>query len=150
MYLYNSKSRLYCKTEEEELQHENEINFFFSKLTTLPDYECALLRKYQDKYHENIPQKVIPTTLHQILEDLEGEDLKNGIDIVIDDEYFIVVAYGSGYTANNGECGIDTVALKIIPYNDNRDFLNITSAIIDGNCVTVAKEQFDASSHLFS
>ena len=102
MYLYNTKSRLNCENEEEQSQHENEINSFFSKLASLPDYECAVLRKYQDKYHENIPQRVIPTTLHQISEDLEGEDLKNGIDIVIDDEYFILVAYGSGYTAKNG------------------------------------------------
>lgn len=150
MYLFNSKSRLNCENEEEQLQHENEINSFFSKLSSLPDYECALLRKYQDKYHAKLPQRVIPTTLHQISEDLDGEDLKNGIDIVIDNEYFIIVAYGSGYTTKNGESGMDTVALKILPYNDDRDFLNITAAILNGNSVTVAKEQFETSPHLFS
>ena len=150
MYLYNNRSRLNCETEEDQLQHENEINSFFSKLASLPDYECAMLRKYQDKYHKSIPQRVIPTTLHQIAEDLEGEDLKNGIDIVIDDEFFVIVAYGSGYIAKSGESGMDTVALKILPYNEDREFLDITSAIVNGNDVTVAKEQFETSPRLFS
>lgn len=132
-----------CASEEDAVQHEQEVIDFFNKLSFLPDYECAVQKQWQDFAHSNVPAKIIPSTLHQLSDEIfEGMDTKNGVDIFADGEYLVIAVYGSSYTSSDGRTGMNTIALKILPYDEERNFLNVADYIQFDMPVSTATVQF--------
>ena len=144
MYLLNSKSVLDCETEEEVEIHNQEITNIFEKLYSLENYDCAVLCKYQDNAHKNLKMRVESIKLHDIEEVYQWGDFKNGVDLSIDDEYLVLVAYGQSYQIRGEEnWHIVVEAFKILPYDDNRSFLNVVDYVKNGWDVIEAINQFD-------
>lgn len=139
MKLLNSKNIYKCNEEEVEL-HNDEIFEFIEKLSDLDNYECAILAKYQDKVNKDKPTKILNLDLYNLKEVFEMFDCKNGVDLFLDEEYFVLLLYGQMYTYNF-ENYMLTLALKILPYNENRDFLDITQFILKNEVVKIASNQ---------
>lgn len=67
----------------------------------------------------------------ELLEYLGTRDIKNGIDLYTDEEYFIFLLYGQGYTANKGEYHMVVEAIRVMPYL-NKEFYNVVN-LLDGS-----------------
>lgn len=124
MKLLNSKSIIDCD-ENEELLHSMEIENIFNSINQYDDYECAVLKKYQDFAHKDKEMEVLSCNLKEIADLLSVFDTKNGIDVLIDDEgFYVFVLYGQSYVTQSGN-SLVTVALKVMPYDKNRNFINL-------------------------
>ena len=111
--LLNSKSILNCN-EEEEKEHNNEIEEISKMIYSLPNYDCAIIIKYVDKANEK--RKYI--------------DIKNGIDLVIEDNnIFSIHAYGQCYKLKDDFHFVET-NIYIMPYDENRDFIDISNFLV--------------------
>ena len=144
MYLLNSSAVLKCETEEAFSNHDKEIAEEFGKLATLQNYECAVLRQRQDPAASNEKTEILSLSLHDLTDIFEMADIKNGVDLLADEnlEFLIVVTYGQTYEMD-GRCFFVTDAYKILPYDDDKDFLNVMPYIISNKPVVKAKNQFE-------
>ena len=124
MKLLNSKSIIDCNDIEEEI-HSEELNKILEYIGSKKNYDCAVLKKYQDERHKHIEMEVIPSSLYAISDVIESCDLKNGVDVYLDEEdFYVFVTYGQLYELN-GKYHMVTAALKIMPYDENREFVKI-------------------------
>ncbi len=124
MELLNSKSILDCN-EIEEIKHNEEVESLIEDIKNIGNYDCAILAKYQDDAHKNKEQEIIPSSLDEIDDVIERFDIKNGIDIYLsEDGYYVLLLIGSGYQLNE-EYHMVQVALKIMPYDKERNFIKI-------------------------
>lgn len=121
--MINSKSIFDC-TEKEEENHSKEIINFFKKLQKYPNYDCAAIFKYFDPAHKNSDPIIRECNLHECMEMIEYTDTKNGIDLMIVEEYLTIVAYGSTYQYQ-GNDHIVQVGIQIRPYDSDRNFINL-------------------------
>ena len=146
MILLNTRSIMDCDTEEEIELHNQETITFIEKLSKLKDYECAVLCKYQDKAHKDVPMKIESTSLHYIDEVWQWGDFKNGVDLLADEtlEYLVFVTYGQSYQLKSNNSWHTVVeAFKILPYDENRNFLNVVDYCINNKPVVIAKNQYE-------
>ena len=68
-----------------------------------------------------------------ILDEVESFDFKNGIDLGVQEgEYLILVVHGQGYTLkSDGSYHLVTLAMKIMPYDENHSFINVLPVLND-------------------
>lgn len=135
LILLNTQSCLYCNDLE---KHNEEITNIFEKIYTFEDYNCVLLCKYQDPAHQNLEQRIESCKFSEILDFISTRDLKNGIDVMADKDYLILILYGQGYRINDSNYLI-TEAIRIMPFNKNRSFINILP-ILNNNAPKLVDE----------
>lgn len=142
--LLNSKSALECD-ERELLEHNRETEQIINRIIEHEDYDCAYLCKYQDEAHREIPTKILGAPISEIYEQMEMFDSKNGMDIYLDEWGFLVlVIYGQGYEYL-GEDDIVKMAVNVVPYNDKKEFLDISNIVLGiSDEVRIAKKQFES------
>ena len=140
--LLNSKSILDCDEIDTE-KHNNEIIEFIEKIGEIENYECALICKYQDIANRNRKQIIKHCDLHDVINEIECFDFKNGFDVCIDDDgYIILRLFGQGYDFNDIYYLVET-AVKVLPFNENRDFLDISPFFIENKKeVRISRNQF--------
>lgn len=123
MKLINSKSIIDCDEQEEKI-HADEINNVLELLHSKGNYDCAVLKKYQDEGHKHIEMEILHSNLYNISDVIEDCDLKNGVDVCIDEEgYYVFIVYGQIYELGE-KYHMVTTALKIMPYDENREFIS--------------------------
>lgn len=122
MKLINSKSIIDCDEQEEKI-HADEINNVLELLSSKGNYDCAVLKKYQDEGHKHIEMETLHSNLYSISEVIENCDFKNGVDVCVDEEgYYVFVVYGQIYELEDKH-HMMTTALKIMPFDENRKFI---------------------------
>ena len=127
--LLNSKSILNCN-EEEEKEHNNEIEEISKMIYSLPNYDCAIIIKYVDKANEKREEEILSCNMHDYLDMLEYIDIKNGIDLVIEDNnIFSIHSYGQCYKLKDDFHFVET-NIYIMPYDENRDFIDISNFLV--------------------
>ena len=143
MFLLTSKRMIDCVEECDIETHNQEISDVFVKLLNLENYKCAVLCKYQDIGHVNKKMRIDSVDLHDIEEVIQWGDIKNGVDLFADenDEYLVLIAYGQSYMLSN-EWHEIVEAFKILPYDENKNFLDVVSYVKNGEGVKIAKNQF--------
>ena len=141
MYLLNSKPVLEC-TEDEWDKHSQEIADIGNRIQDFPDYDCAVLAQYQDEAHRG-KRSIGQISLHEVLEVLEWGDIKNGADVLLDEDgYLVFVLYGQGYTLKD-KYHLITVAYQILPFDANRNFMNISKALLNQGDIEISGQQFE-------
>lgn len=118
----NTKSILECNEHEEEL-HNHEIKKYCDTIYEISNYETAILIQRVDI---EVQEEIIKSCkLHDFMDMVEYVDNKNGIDLYYDDkEILTIMAYGQGYEMNGKHYMVKT-KIKVLPYNDSREFLNL-------------------------
>lgn len=142
MILLNKKRVMECEEEEID-EHDNENALLISRILNLKNYECFVLSKYLDVGHKK-NTTIQQSELHEILEIIEGTDIKNGFDFYIDDglEYIVINLYGQSYELKKNS--YTTVqSIKILPYDTNKTFINIVPAILKIGDVQISNNQFE-------
>lgn len=140
--LLNSKSIIDCDENEWEI-HNQEIFNLIGRLQVIPNYDCALICKYQDPANRHKDQEIKSCKLRDILSITNLFDCKNGIDLLIDeDNYLCMMIFGQMYEYKD-EYEITTVAVKIMPYNKDRDFVDIYGVLFEDVYEKVSDEQYD-------
>lgn len=130
MKLLNTKSIVDCD-ELEELMHNEETKWLISQLKNLPNYECIVLKKQQGQL--NGDEDISMVNLYHCLDVIEDVDFKNGIDLTIgDNNIFTIVAYGRMYK-NDNQLNYYKTYIYIMPYDKNREFLDISSVFQNMN-----------------
>lgn len=141
--ILNSKSIMDCEDDEEIEKHTEEILNVLDKITELNDFHCALICKYQDEYHKRFEAKIKDCYLSEVLEELEYFDIKNGVDLCIDKDGFLVfMIYGQTYEYNDNDY-IITMAMKILPIDENKNFIDVSEVIYFDGRPKVSKQQFE-------
>lgn len=130
MRLLNTKSILDCNELEEE-KHNQENQDLLSKLSNYPNYDCAAIIKYFDEANKDKEPIIKSCNLHNCDEMINYIDSKNGVDIVIVEDYLTFIVYGQGYFIDNISYQTQT-GIQIRPYDSKRDFifLNISKDIV--------------------
>ena len=142
MLMLNEKSCIGCDEFEFE-KHGKEIEELMEKLMKLEDYDCVVFHKYLDLAHKDKEMKVIDSNLWNIYELVEYADFKNGVDILIDDEGFLNLSvYGQSYKMDGNDYFINSI-FKIIPRDEDWNFLNISDFILNGKEVKFSEKQLD-------
>ncbi|KIS16999.1 hypothetical protein [Streptococcus equi] len=100
--------------EVKEEIHHKEVEKIFSKIYSLPNGDCRYEIKYIDKYHsKKIKPRYEYDELYNFMEVLEAMDLKNGVDIFLEDDNNIVFkVYGQGYEYK-GEYGLIMAQIRV-------------------------------------
>lgn len=130
--LLNSKSILECDEFEEKV-HNEEIKKIANQVYNFPNYQCVVVYKYKDTAHKEQKEIIRECYLHDFLDVVEYVDIKNGIDLAItDNDLLTIIAYGQCYELN-GICEKITTYIYIMPYNDEREFLDISNKIKNYN-----------------
>lgn len=125
MRLLNEKSILDCDEYDEEL-HNDEIDEILNRLYDLPDYDCAIVFRYIDIAHKGKGDNIKGCNLHDCFEMIEYADIKNGIDVMINDDGLLTfIAHGQGYTYE-GEYGMVTTAIIVMPYDKHKEPIDIS------------------------
>ena len=128
MILLNKKSILDCNENEREI-HNKEIQNTIEKILGYKDYQCALLCKYQDEAHKDIEQRMDSCLVSELYEYLGTRDIKNGVDLFMDGQYFIFLIFGQDYILNdNGQHFLVTEAIKVMPFI-NKEFYNVVNVL---------------------
>ena len=139
--LINNKSILQCNGIE-KTKHKNEIFSFFDKMSEIKEFKCALLCQHQDFLHKNENTIIKHCFMDQIIEEIRSFDTYNGIDIFVDNyNYFIILTYGHNYSFK-GKDDVVRVAIKILPFNQAGDFLDISQFVFFNGNVKISKQQF--------
>lgn len=116
--------------EIQEEEHHAEIAALVEIINELPNYPCVVLAKYQDIRNYEKSQETLACDLHEFLSISDRYDSKNGMDILLSDDHFlVVVVYGALYEYQS-DYHYTTVALKIMPYDENEQFIDISKAIL--------------------
>ena len=116
---------------------------YLDDIINIYDFDSILICKYQDEYHKRFDQEIYNCKMPEAYDELERFDYKNGMNLYIDDDgYLIFVIYGQGYQYKNKHYLVE-MAVKVLPYNDNKDFLDVSDIIKGGNNISVSKNQFD-------
>lgn len=141
MYLLTSKAVKDC-TDDEIKAHCIEIQAILDKLDKLENFQCAVIEKAQDPAHSKEVEKIWPSAIHELKDILDAADLKNGCDLVTNDdcEFLVIVTYGQTYEyqGKDGQC---ITAYEILPFNSRRQFLDVITYLRGGE-VKIAMEQF--------
>lgn len=128
--LLNSKSIVDCNYEEEQ-KHNEEIDELLELLYEVDNYECAVVIKCENSINKDKSDIIKQCNLYDCLEMVEYVDAKNGIDLEIsDNNIFTIVAYGQSYECN-GKYELVKNLIHIMPYDDNRDFLDISNIFLN-------------------
>ena len=86
---------------------------------------------------------MLSINLHDIDVVYQWGDFKNGVDLLVDDneEYFVLLTHGQSYEMA-GEYYSVAEAFMVLPYNEEKHFLNVVSYVFDGEPVKTALNQF--------
>lgn len=122
MMLYNTKSILECKFDDEINMHYSEINNYIKQLQIQMNYNCAVIIKYFDEGHKYRDVIIKECLLHDCLETTQYADIKNGIDMACIDGYITFICYGTEYMLNNLTF-FTTTGIQIRPYDNKRNFI---------------------------
>ncbi|MGX6979317.1 hypothetical protein ACWN8V_08660 [Vagococcus elongatus] len=142
MLMLNEKSCIDCD-EFEFNKHNEEIDELMGKLTELEDYDCIVLHKYIDIAHKDKEMEVLDTSLWDIYELVEYADFKNGVDILLDDEGFLNLSvYGQTYKVVGKDHFVNSI-FKIIPRDEEYNFLDISDFILEGKPIKLSEKQLD-------
>lgn len=140
MLMLNEKSSIDCDELEFE-KHSEEIEELMEKLIKLEDYDCVVLHKYIDLAHKDKEMKVIDSNLWDIYELVEYADFKNGVDILLDDEGFLNLSvYGQTYKVVGKDHFVNSI-FKIIPRDEEYNFLDISDFILEGKPIKLSEKQ---------
>lgn len=141
MYLLNSRPVLECEEDEWD-KHSQEILDINNQLQGFPDYNCAVIVQYQDEAHRG-KHRIEQIPLHDVLDVFEWGDIKNGADLLLDEDgYLVFVSYGQGYKLK-GKYHLITVAYQILTFDENKNFMNISKALLKQGKIEVSAQQFE-------
>lgn len=147
--LLNSKSILDCNEEEWEI-HNQEIFDIVGRVQVVPDYDCAMVCKFQDRANCHQKQEIRQCSLREILSVTEAFDCRNGMDLYLDeDSYLCMMLYGQSYEMDGQFCMV-TLAVKVMPYDDNRNFVDISGVLLGDDLQKVAEEQYNHDINMMS
>lgn len=124
--LLTKKSALECETAEELEQHNAEVIEILNNLQQLENLPCAVLEDVDGKIRIN------RCYLHDLSDITDWSDTRCGADISVDNsgEYLTIINHG-----------IDkSCSFRIMPYDEERNFINIVSWIKNGKLM-VAMDQ---------
>ena len=125
MDLLNSKTILDCDEKEEEI-HNEEIERFLKLILNLPNYECAMIFKREDL---NNQKEIIKACMfHEVLDNIDYVDIKNGVDLFVEDGILHIYCYGQHYTIDQTN-KLVLNNIQVLPYNENREFLDLFSNV---------------------
>ena len=111
MKALNKESILDCDELETEL-HDAEIKQLDEQLFLIPNYPL-----FYESYLQNV------------MEFLESQDIKNGVDAFVDDHQNLVfVLYGQGYRAEGKE-GILTTQVTVKAYDEDKKPINFSNLL---------------------
>lgn len=137
--IINSRSILNCVGDEEIKKHELETNEAIQKIIEYKDYPCALLCKYHDEFDKSEKKKYYDCFLSEVFGELKRFDNKNGIDLHMDDNgYLNFKIYGS-YKENGL---IKTTGVKVLPLNEDNNYMDISGILFGDGTVVESKQQF--------
>ena len=93
MKALNKESILDCDELETEL-HDAEIKQLDEQLFLIPNYPCEFEVTFLDDYHKkhNYPL-FYESYLQNVMEFLESQDIKNGVDAFVDDNQNLVFCF---------------------------------------------------------
>lgn len=130
MQLLNSKSILDCETEEEENNHKKEIEKVMEAIYSTPNYRTILRYHFVDVAHQRNLDMFRSYHLHELLESIDGIDLKNGYDFAIqNNDTLTVIVYGQYYMMNNSFHIVET-HIDVLPFDNCNKFVNIISRLL--------------------
>lgn len=137
MNLLNSHS---CLENIDLIEHNNEILEIINLLEGYYDYDCALVCKFQDELNKKLKQQIHACKISELTEFLSTRDIKNGIDIYLENECLIFLLYGQGYELKKGADNLVIEAVKVLPYDNNKNFINIVPLLF-GDSPKIMKER---------
>ena len=129
MKALNKESILDCDELETEL-HDAEIKQLDEQLFLMPNYPCEFEVTFLDDYHKkhNYPL-FYESYLQNVMEFLESQDIKNGLDAFVDDHQNLVfILYGQGYRAEGKE-GILTTQVTVKAYDEDKKSINFSHSL---------------------
>ena len=108
--------------------HDQEFENLMDQVFELPNYKVDLDVTFLDEYHKehNYPL-FYESFLHNVFDFMESRDIKNGIDMYLDEEQnLFFVAYGQGYHAN-GKDGTITTKVLVKAFDEDGKIVPMTS-----------------------
>ena len=144
MKILNTHSCLECEDDIQLENHHIECSNILNKILDVDDYDCALICKYQDICNQNKKQIIMNCMLSEIQDKFQYFDIKNGLDMFLDDDNYIVfLLYGKEYLYD-GIYNLTTIAIKVLPYNKERLFLDISNIVLKKEQrAIISNNQFD-------
>lgn len=143
--MLNTRSIFDCEDDDEIAKHTEEIQEAIDKVIKYKDYPCALICKYQDEYHKQFKEKIYDCYLSELFEEMQRFDIKNGVDMCIDEDGYInFIIYGQNYTYKEKDYLI-TMAMKVLPIDDERNFVDVSDCILFNGKPKIATEQFEGT-----
>ena len=108
--------------------HDQEFENLMDQVFELPNYKVDLDVTFLDEYHKehNYPL-FYESFLHNVFDFMESRDIKNGVDMYLDEEqHLFFVAYGQGYHAN-GKDGTITTKVLVKAFDEDGKIVPMTS-----------------------
>lgn len=108
--------------------HDQEFENLMDQVFELPNYKVDLDVTFLDEYHKehNYPL-FYESFLHNVFDFMESRDIKNGVDMYLDEEQnLFFVAYGQGYHAN-GKDGTITTKVLVKAFDEDGKIVPMTS-----------------------
>ena len=114
--------------EYETRIHDQEFENLMDQVFELPDYKVELDVTFLDEYHKEHDYPLFyESHLHNVFDFMESRDIKNGIDMYLDEEQnLFFVAYGQGYHAN-GKDGTITTKVLVKAFDEDGKIVPMTS-----------------------
>lgn len=133
MKLLHIKHAYDC-TEEELENHMQELEKHQHLLAHIPDYECLYIMQYIDVTNEGRTVTYELGNISEAVEMTEYFNRLNGYDFTVSHEgYLNIHVYGYAYdyrTEQGHQTGVDTVEIRVIPFDPNGNLMDISKFLI--------------------
>ena len=123
MKLLNKKSIIDCN-DTEQVIHNHEIDKILNRLRCYQDFECAAIFKNFDEANKEKEPVIKQCSLYNCLDMVQYADTKNGIDLVLVENFLTFICYGQEYSMEDG-VHIKTTGIQIRPYGHDREFVTL-------------------------
>lgn len=123
MKLLNKKSIIDCN-DTEQVIHNHEIDKILNRLRYYQDFECAAIFKNFDETNKEKEPVIKQCNLYNCLDMVQYADTKNGIDLVLVENFLTFICYRQEYSMEDG-VHIKTTGIQIRPYGHDREFVTL-------------------------
>lgn len=104
MELLHNKSIIECD-EVEELTHHKEIEKIMDAIGSMKNYNVEIVQYRLDFIAKHLKPRVFDYKLHDLQDLIETFDIKNGIDVLLENEQIVFEMYGQGYKVTDEVTG---------------------------------------------
>ena len=104
MELLHNKSIIECD-EFEELTHHKEIEKIMDAIESLKNYNVEIVQYRLDLIAKHLKPRVFDYKLHDLQDLIETFDIKNGVDVLLENEQIVFEMYGQGYKVTDEVTG---------------------------------------------